>query len=388
MEIDSGHRIAQRLPTYTPAPRLLRRVSVSAGRQYPGVVQPASTLASTVTGFVSPFGPTPGGSDRGRSGADRRRARRCPRRVQPHRLGHTWRVWERWCTARGISALPATPCAGSPTWSNAPQTERGVGHRHGLHRHPHMHRSHGPADPARTKASARSASGCAAPGHRPPPAGPAARTAEIRQIVTPSTAPRQGRPRRRDHPPRVRLSDAGLRARRPRPRRRRAQARRAAPARPPIEDRPRRHGQLVGVAHGNTPSPTPSPRSPPGLRIRGHPPGPLFTGLLHQVLTRTDLRGSRSPDAPRPGTRRRHDGPPDHRPLAARRTRNHRSAAGVPLHRIAVQTRHKGSPSSSTATSARPGTGRHLQPRPRPVKGPRRPEHHDSADAPNRRPGR
>ena len=24
---------------------------------------------------------------------------------------HTWRVWERWCTARGIPALPAEPAA-------------------------------------------------------------------------------------------------------------------------------------------------------------------------------------------------------------------------------------------------------------------------------------
>jgi site-specific recombinase XerD len=62
---------------------------------------------------------------------------------------HTWRVWERWCTSRGICSLPAEPAALAAYLVERAATGTAVGTLNmACTAIRHVHRQHGQANPA------------------------------------------------------------------------------------------------------------------------------------------------------------------------------------------------------------------------------------------------
>ena len=252
---------------------------------------------------------------------------------------------------------PATPPRCAPTSPNAPPRAspwpastwpaRAIGHVH-------RQRTTCPTrSPHRDVRQVRPA--CAAP-TAPHPAARPDRWPPPRSARSSSNRPHHPDrgPRRRDHPARLRLGDAPLRAGRAHPRRPRAQARRllltSAGPRPTRTATARSSPSPTA----STPPPTRSPPSPPGValprrrtRTAVHPPAATRRSACEPISGDAIARMLR--------TRAHAAG------LAADRITAHSlraghattaALAGVPLDRIAAQTRHKDSPSSSTATSA------------------------------------
>ena len=259
--------------------------------------------------------------------------------------GHSWRGWERWCAGRGITPLPAAPAAVC-----AYLTERAAdgasasGIDTACSAISYVHRSHGLADPTLTEGVRQVRRGLrrtlgTAPHRLARPLG----TAEIRQIVTPidrSTAKGArdaaiillgfASALRRSELTALTLADvetkpAGLLL----------HVRRS-------KTDPEGHGQLVGVAHGQHALTDPVAALATWTGFRGDAPGPLFTSLRHQVLTEEPISGEAVARMLRARTRAAGMSPDritGHSLRAGHATTA--AAAGVPLDRIALQTRHK-----------------------------------------------
>jgi integrase len=105
---------------------------------------------------------------------------------------------------------------------------------------------------------------------------------------------------------------------------------------------PDSHGQVVGVAHGQHAATDPVAALATWTAVRGTGPGPLLVSLRNKVLTDAPISGEALARMLR--TRARAAG------MSAERITGHSlraghattaAAAGVPLDRIALQTRHK-----------------------------------------------
>ena len=295
----------------------------------------------------------------------------------PLRLRLRLAAWTRWCAARNIAPLPATPPRSAPTSPNAPQQ--------GVSVPPSTLACAAIASttatwtcPTRsgTRPSARSAAACAAPSAphpagRPDPSAPP-RSADRRPTST-AAQPAGARDRalillgyasalRRAELAALTLADLEH------------QPGGAAAARPPVQDRP------GGPRPGRRRRPRPAPRHRPARRPRrlAGPPRTAARPAVHRLRHRRLATARRSPP------------PASHRKIVTRRAR----AAGLAAARITGHSlraghattaaagrrrRLTGSPprpatahlrSSSSATSAPcRGPGHHLQPRPRPVTG-------------------
>ena len=259
--------------------------------------------------------------------------------------GHSWRRWERWCTGRGIPPLPAAPaavCAYLTERATDGATASAIDTA--CSAISYVHRSHGYDDPILTEGVRQVRRGLrrtlgTAPTRLARPLG----TAEIRQIVTPidRTTPKGARDAaiillgfasalRRSELTALSLTDvetkpAGL----------------VLHVRRSKTD-PEGHGHLVGVAHGQHALTDPVAALATWTVFRGETPGPLFTSLRHHVLTHEQISGEAvarmlrdraSAAGMSPERITGHSLRAGHATTAA--------AAGVPLDRIALQTRHK-----------------------------------------------
>ena len=258
---------------------------------------------------------------------------------------HAWRVWERWCTSRGICSLPAEPAALS-----AYLVERAAAGIAVASLNMAMHRYPSRAPPARSGQPRRARARPTGPPRTAPHHGTAPKrlarpltVPEIRQIVD---AIDRGTPigardaviillgyasaMRGSELVALDLGDLELK-----PGGLLVTIRRS-------KTDQEQHGQVVAFAHGCQAVTDPVAALAEWLRIRGHQPGPLFSRIWcsrvsDQVLGNhvvARMLRERAVAAGLDGTRiTAHSLRAGHATAAA--------LAGVPLIRIAAQTRHK-----------------------------------------------
>ena len=258
-----------------------------------------------------------------------------------------WGQWQRWCTQRGVTAVPADPltvCAYLTERAEAGRATGTLDMACTVIRH--VHRTTGAVDPIASEAVRQVRRGLrrtygAAPRRLARPLS----VEEIRQIVGGIDRDHPARrPRRRDHPARLRLRHAPRRARRPRPRRHRDTS-------PPGSCCTSGNRRWTKEAHGQTRrrrprparrSPTPSRPSTPGGTSAAKLPARCSPGSGGARISAERLSGhvparmlrARAEAAGLDGTRiTAHSLRAGHATAAA--------LAGVPLNRIAAQTRHK-----------------------------------------------
>jgi integrase len=258
---------------------------------------------------------------------------------------HTWRVWERWCTARGIPALPADPHALAAYLVERAATGTAVASLNmACTAIRHMHRQHGLANPAedelvrQVRLGLRRTSGTAPRRLARPLTVP-----EIRQIVT--SIDRSTPIGARDAAiillgyasalrgsELVALTPADIAAK---------------PGGILVNVRhsktdPEHRGQIVAVAHGSNADTDPVAALAAWLKIRGDHPGALITRIWGRRISDQPLGNhvvarmlrARAVAAGLDGSRiTAHSLRAGHATTAA--------LAGVPLTRIAAQTRHK-----------------------------------------------
>jgi integrase len=258
---------------------------------------------------------------------------------------HTWRVWERWCTARGIPALPADPAALAAYLVERAATGTAVASLNmACTAIRHMHRQHGLANPAadelvrQVRLGLRRTYGTAPRRLARPLTVP-----EIRQIVT--SIDRSTPIGARDAAIILLGCASALRG-----------SELGALSLADIEAKPGgllvciRHsktdqegrGQVVAVAHGTHATTDPVAALAAWRRVRGDQPGALFTRIWASRISDQPLGNhvvarmlrQRAVAAGLDGTRiTAHSLRAGHATAAA--------MAGVPLDRIAAQTRHK-----------------------------------------------
>jgi integrase len=259
--------------------------------------------------------------------------------------GHTWRRWERWCAGRAIKPLPAAPAAVC-----AYLTERAA---EGASASvvdtscspiSYVHRSSGLDDPIVCEAVRQVRRGLrrtlgTAPQRQARPLG----LDEIRRIVTPIDRTTAKGMRdvalilvgfasalRRSELTALTLADVETK-----PAGVRLHVRRS-------KTDPEGHGQVVGVAHGQHALTDPVAALAAWSAARGLGPGPLFVSLRNKVLTDEPISGEAVARMLR--TRARAAGMSTERITGHSLRAGHATtaaAAGVPLDRIALQTRHK-----------------------------------------------
>jgi integrase len=258
---------------------------------------------------------------------------------------HAWRGWGRWCSTRAVTPLPASAAAICAYLTERADHGASAGTLDGAYSAvSYEHRSHGLDDPTLTEAVRQVRRGLrrtlgTAPQRLARPLG----TAEIRQIVTPidRTTPKGARDAalillgfasalRRSELTALTLADVE--------------------AKPDgvllhvhrSKTDPDGHGQVVGVAHGQHAATDPVAALATWTAVRGTGPGPLLVSLRNKVLTDAPISGEALARMLR--TRARAAG------MSAERITGHSlraghattaAAAGVPLDRIALQTRHK-----------------------------------------------
>lgn len=258
---------------------------------------------------------------------------------------HAWRTWERWCTTRQITPLPAASAAvcayltvradQGTTASTLDQACSAISY---------VHRSQGFPDPVLHEAVRLVRRGLrrtlgTAPRRQARPLG----VAEIRQIVTgiDRDTPKGARDAaiillgfasalRRSELTELTLADietkpAGL----------------LLHVRHSKTD-PEGHGQIVGVAHGQHALTDPVAALAAWTTVRGNGPGPLFTSLRHGFVTEESISGEAVARMLR--TRARDAGPSTERITGHSLRAGHATTAalaGVALDRIALQTRHR-----------------------------------------------
>jgi integrase len=259
--------------------------------------------------------------------------------------GHSWRRWERWCAGRGITPLPAAPAAVCAYLTE--RAEEGISASvldSACSAISYVHRSHGLDDPTLTEGVRQVRRGLrrtlgTAPQRLARPLG----TAEIRQIVTPidRTTPKGARDAaiillgyasamRRSELTALTLADVETK-----PGGLLLHVRRS-------KTDPDGHGQIVGVAHGQHALTDPVSALAAWTTIRGAGPGPLFTSLRNKTVTAEPISGEAVARMLR--ARARAAGMSPERITGHSLRAGHATtaaAAGVPLDRIALQTRHK-----------------------------------------------
>lgn len=256
-----------------------------------------------------------------------------------------WGIWERWCETRGLCAVPADPAAICAYL--AERADQGVAAEtltQICNAIAYRHRTHGLADPTLNHAVRQVRRGLqrligTAPRRQARPLS----TAEIRQILGHiDRATRKGArdaalillgfasALRRSELAALELTDIG-----PRPDGILITIRRSKTDQDGA-------GQVVGVAHGDDPATDPVAALADWYAHRGSNPGPVFTNLRTRVITLDPISGEAISRMLR--TRARAAG------LDATRITGHSlraghateaARAGVPLDRIAAQTRHK-----------------------------------------------
>ncbi len=258
---------------------------------------------------------------------------------------HTWRVWERWCTGRGISALPADPSALAAYLVERAATGTAVASLNmACTAIRHMHRQHGLANPAEHELVRQVRLGLRRTyGTAPQRLARPLTVTEIRQIIeaidrsTPIGARDAAiillgyaSAMRGSELVALNLADLELK-----PGGLLITIRRS-------KTDQEQHGQVVAIAHGCHAVTDPVAALAAWWRIRGHQPGPLFAriwasrisdqALGNHVVAR--MLRDRAVAAGLDGTRiTAHSLRAGHATAAA--------MAGVPLDRIAAQTRHK-----------------------------------------------
>jgi integrase len=259
--------------------------------------------------------------------------------------GHAWRGWERWCSTRAVNPMPASPAAiCAHLVERAEQGTSASVIDTACSAISYVHRSHGLDDPILTEGVRQVRRGLRRTlGTAPQRLARPLDTAEIRQIVTPidrSTAKGArdaaiillgfASALRRSELTGLTLADvetkpAGLLL----------HVRRS-------KTDPEGRGQLVGVAHGQHALTDPVAALATWTGFRGDTPGPLFTSLRNKVLTDEPISGEAVARMLR--ARARAAGMSPERITGHSLRAGHATtaaAAGVPLDRIALQTRHK-----------------------------------------------
>ena len=256
-----------------------------------------------------------------------------------------WGQWQRWCAERGVAALPADPLTVCAYLTERAQAGRATGTLDmagTVIRH--VHRTTGAVDPIGAEASARSAVDCGAPTAPHPDASPAhSRSRRSGRSSVPSTGP----------PPHG-IRDAAIILLGYASAMRRAEL--VALDLADVEPKPaglllhvRRsktdqegHGEHVAVTHGQHAATDPVAALNAWRQLRGETPGALFTRIWGSSISADRLSGhvparmlrARADAAGLDGTRiTAHSLRAGHATSAA--------LAGVPLNRIAAQTRHR-----------------------------------------------
>jgi integrase len=276
---------------------------------------------------------------------------------------NVWSQWERWCVARGISALPGDPLALCAYLSERAEAGKATGTLDmSCTAIRHVHRMSGAEDPVASEAVRQVRRGLrrtygAAPRRLARPLS----VEEIRQIIGAI-----------DRSTPIGIRDAAIILLGYASAMRRAEI--VALTLADVEHKPaglllhirqskmdqEGHGELVAVAHGQHALTDPVAALNAWRGIRGETPGALFTRIWASSVSLQPLGPdvvarmlrARAEAAGLDGTRiTAHSLRAGHATTAA--------LAGVPLHRIAAQPGTRTSPSSSTATS---GRSRHSPP--------------------------
>lgn len=262
-----------------------------------------------------------------------------------HVYGHGWRQWERWCSARETSPLPANPamiCAylteRASDGALVPTLDLAIG---AISYH---HRSRGLNDPTMTEAVRQVRRGLrrivgAAPRRQARPLD----TDDIRQILGPidRTTAKGARDAaiillgfasalRRSELAALDLTDVE-----PKPGGLLLHVRRSKTDQDAA-------GQVVAVAHGQHPETDPIAALDGWLDLRRREPGPLFTSMRNKTITDERLSGNAIARMLR--NRAERAGLPAERITPHSLRAGHATTAaiaGVSLDRIAAQTRHK-----------------------------------------------
>lgn len=264
-----------------------------------------------------------------------------------HRIyKYAWQQWATWCADRGFDPLPADPAA-----MCAFMTQRVADGLAVVSLGPfisvinYVHSAHGLPNPNESRAVRQVRDGLRRTyGVAPVRQAHPLTVAEIRTLVTGFDREHsRWRPGCRLHPARLRRGAPGRRTRSPRSRRHRTPPRRNRPADPPIQDRPRRPRR-----QGRR-SARPSRRDRPRRSTSALVPVPRHrTGTSVRPASRRSHRSARTrlPHVRPPAQGPRDGGRPSQRRTSHRTraraghaTEAHR--AGVPIARIAAQTRHK-----------------------------------------------
>ena len=281
--------------------------------------------------------------------------------------GHGWRRWERWCAGRGIPALPRPRPRSAPTSPNSPPRRRPAPSRLPAPPSPPPTAATATTTRSSPKPSARSAAASAARSapHHARLSRPLS-TAEIRQIVdhidrTTAKGIRDAAIILLGFASALRRSElAGLALDR-----HRDQARGLLLHIRRSKTDPEGRGQVVGVAHGQHALTDPVAALAAWTASAARRPGRCSPACA------TSLTQSRSPGRPSPACSGTAPAPPavartDHRHSLRAGHATTAAAAGVALDRIAAPNPTQADLRPHRALHPpRPGTRRHLQPRPR-----------------------
>jgi integrase len=258
---------------------------------------------------------------------------------------YTWGQWARWCAGRGLTPLPGDPGALCAYLTERAEAGIAMGSLDmACTAIRHVHRMHEEPDPVASETVRQVRLGLRRTyGTAPRRLARALSTAEIRQIVT-----------RLDRTTPLGIRDAAIILLGYASAMRRSEIValtlldvREEPAGLLInisksETDQERHGQIVAIARGKRPKTDPVAALAAWRELRGHEPGALFTRLFRRQISLRPLSGdavarmlrARAIEAGLDGTRiTAHSLRAGHATTAA--------LGGVPLARIAAQTRHK-----------------------------------------------
>lgn len=257
---------------------------------------------------------------------------------------HAWRVWERWCAGRQIPALPASPAAVCAYLTERAQAGVSVASiDSACSALSYTHRSHGHTDPVAHDAvrlvqrGLRRSLGTAPRRQAPARHG---RGPPDRRRYRPGHA--QGSPRRGHDPAGLRLRVATFRTGRAHAGRHPRPTRWPAGERVQVQDRPTGPGSTRRRRSRPARDHRPHRRLTAWTAVRGQGPGPLFTSFRHKVLTTEPISGEAFSRMLR--ARARASGMSTERITGHSLRAGHATTAalaGVPLDRIAAQTRHR-----------------------------------------------
>ncbi|MFC7497000.1 MULTISPECIES: tyrosine-type recombinase/integrase [unclassified Nocardioides] len=258
---------------------------------------------------------------------------------------HHWRGWERWCTDRGIAPLPAAPAAVCAYLAHRATEDVSASAIDGAcSAISYVHRSHGHPDPIQNEALRQVRRGLRRTlGTAPRRLARPLTTGDIRQIV--GAIDRGSLKGARDAAiillgyasalRRSELTGLTLADLERQPAGLLLHVRRS-------KTDPEGHGHLVPVAHGRHPGTDPVAALDAWLQLRGTTPGPVFVSLRHGDLTHDPISGEAIARMLR--SRARGAGLSPERITGHSLRAGHATAAaaaGVPLDRIALQTRHR-----------------------------------------------